>query len=98
METYVHPVSLRRYCKRGDRRRLDGRGSRPAGICTIDTMRPSMDLDVATALSGQAGLAGLHWLLLAEPAREALREALRGMLDDGAQLGALTLQRAKYKP
>jgi len=57
-----------------------------------------MDLDVTTALSGRAGLAGVQWLLLAAPAREALRGALGGMLSHGAMLGAITLQRAKYKP
>jgi aminoglycoside phosphotransferase (APT) family kinase protein len=57
-----------------------------------------MDLNVTTALSGRAGLAGVQWLLLAAPAREALHGALSDMLNDGAMLGAITLQRAKYKP
>jgi hypothetical protein len=57
-----------------------------------------MDLDGTTALSGRAGLAGVQWLLLGGPAREALRGALSDMLNAGALLGAITLQRAKYKP
>ncbi len=57
-----------------------------------------MDLDVTTALSGRAGLAGVQWLLLGAPAREALRGALNDMLNHDAILGAMTLQRAKYKP
>jgi aminoglycoside phosphotransferase (APT) family kinase protein len=57
-----------------------------------------MDLDVTTALSGQTGLAGVQWLLLGAPAREALRGALSDMLNEGAMLGAIALQRAKYKP
>src|SRR6266540_1810769 len=69
-----------------------------AGVLAIDTMRPHMDLDVTTALSGRAGLAGVQWLLLGAPAREALRGALNDMLNHDAILGAMTLQRAKYKP
>ena len=57
-----------------------------------------MDLNISTALSGSAGLAGLHWLLLEAPAREALLGTLQGVLDDGTTIGAIRLQRAKYKP
>ncbi|HJZ46481.1 MAG TPA: aminoglycoside phosphotransferase family protein [Roseiflexaceae bacterium] len=55
-----------------------------------------MDLDVT--LSGSAGLAGVQWLLMEAPAREALLGALRGVLEDGATIGAIELQRAKFKP
>jgi hypothetical protein len=55
-------------------------------------------MDIAEALSGRAGLAGVQWLLLEPPAHEALRGALGGLLDGSAALGAITLQRAKYKP
>ncbi|HEU5102997.1 MAG TPA: aminoglycoside phosphotransferase family protein [Roseiflexaceae bacterium] len=57
-----------------------------------------MELDLQTALSGRAGLAGVQWLLLEPPAREALLGALKDMLDDGTTIGAIALQRAKYKP
>src|SRR5687767_14951544 len=55
-------------------------------------------MDITEALSGRAGLAGVQWLLLGEPALEALRGALNPLLDDGAAIGAITLQRAKFKP
>src|SRR6478672_5716846 len=57
-----------------------------------------MDLNISTALAGSAGLAGLHWLLLEAPAHEALLGTLNDVLDDGATIGAIRLQRAKYKP
>src|SRR5215212_11636109 len=57
-----------------------------------------MDLDVTTALSGSAGLAGVQWLLLEAPAHDALLGALKDVLDDGTTIGAIQLQRAKYKP
>jgi hypothetical protein len=57
-----------------------------------------MDLNISTVLSGRAGLAGLHWLLLEAPAHDALRGALNQVLAGAATLGAITLQRAKYKP
>jgi hypothetical protein len=55
-------------------------------------------MDHAQALSGSAGLAGLQWLLVGARAREALRGALTGVLQGGAALGEVGLQRAKYKP
>src|SRR5437762_2725300 len=61
-------------------------------------MRLFMDLNISTALSGSAGLAGLHWLLREAPAQEALLDALKGVLEDGTTIGAIRLQRAKYKP
>src|SRR5215212_2136545 len=57
-----------------------------------------MDLDVTTALSGSAGLAGVQWLLLEAPAHDALLGALKDVLDDGTTISAIKLQRAKYKP
>ncbi|MBK9714893.1 MAG: phosphotransferase [Kouleothrix sp.] len=57
-----------------------------------------MNLDITTALSGSAGLAGVQWLLLEPPAGAALRAALSELLGESAALGEITLQRAKYKP
>ncbi len=57
-----------------------------------------MDLNISTAISGSAGLAGIHWLLLEAPAQAALLGALKGVLADGTEIGAIRLQRAKYKP
>src|SRR5215216_6722415 len=57
-----------------------------------------MDLNISTALSGDAGLAGVCWMLLEAPAREALLSTLQGMLEDGTTIGTIRLQRAKYKP
>jgi aminoglycoside phosphotransferase (APT) family kinase protein len=57
-----------------------------------------MEPDLTSALAGQAGLEGVQSLLLGEPAQAALRATLSRLLDGGATLGALTLQRAKYKP
>jgi hypothetical protein len=57
-----------------------------------------MDDDLIGALSGAAGLAGVQRLLLGAPAQAALRATVAGLLDGGAALDALTLQRAKYKP
>ena len=57
-----------------------------------------MDMDVAAALSSQAGLAGVQWLLGDSPALEALCAALVSLLAPGISLGKVTLQRAKYKP
>src|SRR4051812_21743364 len=61
-------------------------------------MRLIMELTISTALSGSAGLAGLHWLLLEAPAQEALLSTLQGILENGATISAIRLQRAKYKP
>jgi hypothetical protein len=55
-------------------------------------------MESAESLSGRAGIAGLQWLLLGVPAHETLRGALAGLLEDGAVLGEVMLQRAKYKP
>jgi len=57
-----------------------------------------MDSDFTDAIAGRAGLAGVQWLLLEPPASDALRRALARALADGASLGEITLQRAKYKP
>src|SRR5690349_9656445 len=55
-------------------------------------------MDLEQALSGRAGLTGLQWLLAGAPAHEVLRDALANLLEDGALLGEIMLQRAKYKP
>ena len=57
-----------------------------------------MDLNISTALSGSAGLAGVQWLLLDAPAHAALLGTLGTLLEDGATIGTIRLQRAKYKP
>jgi len=57
-----------------------------------------MDLNISTALAGSAGLAGVQWLLLEAPARDALLAALKRVLESGTTIGAIRLQRAKYKP
>jgi Ser/Thr protein kinase RdoA (MazF antagonist) len=57
-----------------------------------------MDIDLTAALSGSAGLAGVQWLLREAPAHEALSGALKDVLGNGATLGTIRLQRAKYKP
>jgi hypothetical protein len=57
-----------------------------------------MDLNISAALSGSAGLDGVQWLLLGAPAHDALLGALERVLADGTTIGAIRLQRAKYKP
>jgi hypothetical protein len=57
-----------------------------------------MDLNLSTALAGNAGLDGVQWLLLGAPAHDALLGALHRVLEDGTTVGAIRLQRAKYKP
>lgn len=61
-------------------------------------VKRDMHIDLASALAGEAGLDGVQWLLLGEPAQSALRALLSELLAGGAALGALRLQRAKYKP
>ena len=56
-----------------------------------------MDLNIATALAGSAGLAGVQWLLLEAPAQAALLGVLKEVLEDGTTISAIRLQRAKYK-
>ncbi|MEO7910598.1 MAG: aminoglycoside phosphotransferase family protein [Roseiflexaceae bacterium] len=55
-------------------------------------------MNSAEALSGSAGLAGVQWLLLEAPAHDALLGALKRALEDDTTIGAIKLQRAKYKP
>lgn len=57
-----------------------------------------MDIDLTTALAGSAGLEGVQWLLLEAPAHDALLDALKCVLEDDTTIGAIRLQRAKYKP
>jgi aminoglycoside phosphotransferase (APT) family kinase protein len=54
-------------------------------------------MNIAEVLSGQAGLAGVQWALLARPTRKVLRAEL-GALLSGGRLGPCRLQRAKFKP
>ncbi|MEO7908157.1 MAG: hypothetical protein ABIV47_00775, partial [Roseiflexaceae bacterium] len=55
-------------------------------------------MNSAEALAGSAGLVGVQWLLLEAPAQAALLGALLGVLENGTTIGAIRLQRAKYKP
>jgi aminoglycoside phosphotransferase len=55
-------------------------------------------VEVAHALSGDAGLAGVRWLLLDPRPRHALRHELAGMLEVAYALGPCRLRRAKFKP
>jgi aminoglycoside phosphotransferase (APT) family kinase protein len=57
-----------------------------------------MDPIVIDALWGDAGLAGVQWMLLNERPHGVLRRALESLLPDAATLGACRLHRAKYKP
>jgi phosphotransferase family enzyme len=53
---------------------------------------------LADVLSGDAGLAGVQWLLLAPGPRRVLRHELATMLGDPHILGPCRLRRAKFKP
>src|SRR5947208_14722451 len=55
-------------------------------------------MDMTEVLSGRAGLVGVQRLLLEPPADEVLCSVLSTLLEEGAAIGAHTLQRAKYKP
>jgi aminoglycoside phosphotransferase (APT) family kinase protein len=55
-------------------------------------------MNIAEALSGSAGLAGVQWLLREAPAHAALFQALKDVLERGTTIGAIRLERAKYKP
>ena len=57
-----------------------------------------MDYDLLTVLSGQAGLAGLQWLLGESPVLQALQQSLVELLTVGYTLAGVQLQRAKFKP
>ena len=50
------------------------------------------------AIKGDTGLAGVQWLLNGAAPREALRDALAGLLPNPGLLGPCRLHRAKYKP
>lgn len=55
-------------------------------------------MNVADALSGRAGIAGVQWLLLDSEPHEALRRQLAALLPSAELLGPCRLHRAKYKP
>src|SRR2546428_11981984 len=49
-------------------------------------------------LSARAGLSEVRWALVDAAPRRALRGALQGLLQDGAELRACRLRRVKLKP
>jgi Phosphotransferase enzyme family len=55
-------------------------------------------VELADVLSGDAGLAGVRWLLLEPAPRRVLRHELATMLGDAHVLGPCRLRRAKFKP
>jgi aminoglycoside phosphotransferase (APT) family kinase protein len=55
-------------------------------------------MDLPDVLSGEAGLAGVRWLLLGPGPRRLLRDELATMLGDPRMLGPCRLRRAKFKP
>jgi hypothetical protein len=50
------------------------------------------------ALSGEAGIEGVCWVLGGRPMRRVIREELRGLLSTPSHLGPCVLRRAKFKP
>lgn len=50
------------------------------------------------ALSGEAGIEGVCWVLGGRPIRRVIREQLAGLLSDPSYLGRCVLRRAKFKP
>ncbi len=50
------------------------------------------------ALSGEAGIEGVCWVLGGRPLRRVIREELRGLLSNPSHLGPCVLRRAKFKP
>ncbi len=55
-------------------------------------------MNIADALAGRTGVAGIQWALLDPEPQLVLRRALESLLPDSAMLGACRLHRAKYKP
>jgi aminoglycoside phosphotransferase (APT) family kinase protein len=55
-------------------------------------------MNIADALAGRTGVAGVQWALLDPEPQNALRQALESLLPDPAMLGTCRLHRAKYKP
>ena len=49
-------------------------------------------------LSGNAGLAGIHWALNGQASRRLLRSEAQAMLRPGYRAGPFHLTRAKFKP
>jgi aminoglycoside phosphotransferase (APT) family kinase protein len=54
--------------------------------------------NIGEILAGQQGMAGVQQLLSGPRSRQTLRQTLRSMLTQPAQLGACRLRRAKFKP
>ena len=50
------------------------------------------------ALSGEAGIEGVCWVLGGRLMRRVIREELRGLLSNPSHLGPCVLRRAKFKP
>jgi Phosphotransferase enzyme family len=50
------------------------------------------------ALSGRAGIHGVHWILGGVEPQDAVHRALGGLLQDGHSLARCELYRAKFKP
>jgi phosphotransferase family enzyme len=57
-----------------------------------------MNVDIVGAVRGDAGLAGVQWMLHDAQPQEVLRQALAALLPAAAMLGNCRLHRAKYKP
>lgn len=55
-------------------------------------------MTIDDALTGEAGLAGLQWVLYGAPAQRALQEAITALLEPPATLRECRLLRAKAKP
>jgi aminoglycoside phosphotransferase (APT) family kinase protein len=55
-------------------------------------------MKVDDALSGQAGLSGLRWLLAGSASRRVLRVELAALLGDGSALGRCHLRVARFRP
>jgi thiamine kinase-like enzyme len=55
-------------------------------------------VELENVISGDAGLAGVRWLLLDGGPRRALRDELATMMEEPDLLGPCRLRRAKFKP
>jgi aminoglycoside phosphotransferase (APT) family kinase protein len=55
-------------------------------------------MNIADALSGRAGIAGVRWALLGRESRDVVAERLHSLLSDGAEVTSWHLYRAKFKP
>ncbi len=55
-------------------------------------------MNLSDALSGQAKLEGIHWVLLSAAPRRALRDQLKALLSAPNMLGPCRLRRARFRP